>query len=608
MRILFPVLLVFLFSCSVTKQSALSADIDPFHSTAIKDVTCSNGAVVSAHPIASQVGVYILKKGGNAIDAAIAVQLALAVVYPNAGNLGGGGFMVARLANNNTIALDYREKAPSSATRGMYLDNNGDPVPLKSTRGASSSGVPGTVAGLFECMKYAKLSFNELVEPEIILAEQGYALTQREANALNRLQPDLNAYNTKPNIFQRTATWEEGDTLIQNDLANTLKRIKQKGKKAFYGGKTAKLIVEEMKRGAGYVTLDDLQNYEAKWREPHQFVYRDYEVISMPPPSSGGILLHQMLKMIENRDIAGQGALSAKSVQLMTEAERRAYADRAQYMGDPDFYKVPVTALTDSSYLANRMADFDTAVAGNSQLIKPGQIPTHESEETTHISIIDKEGNAVAVTTTLNDSYGSRVVVGEAGFFLNDEMDDFSIKPGVPNMYGAVGGEANSIQPGKRMLSSMTPTIVLHQHKPFLVVGTPGGTTIPTSVFQTIVDIIEFGLSPREAIDLPKFHHQWLPDIIHTEENFPENSMEGLKLATQYTFLVSERFQTSLAIGYIQEFEMASFNSLRQKKEYLSGTLYNPIFVAARRWNNQLHTLNKSTTMPLCIVPTAMLL
>lgn len=529
MRWLFFSLSLFIFSCRVTQPNIDTNEIDPFHHSSVKDITCTNGAVVSAHPLASRVGVYILKKGGNAFDAAIATQLALAVVYPNAGNIGGGGFLVAHLAGNKTVALDYREKAPSAASRNMYLNKNGEPLPGQSTRGTSSSGVPGTVAGLFESMQYAKLGFDELIEPAILLAEQGYSLTQREADALNNLQNDLNTYNTRPNIFQHSEPWKEGDTLIQKDLANTLKRIKQKGKKGFYEGKTASLIVAEMKRGGGYISLEDLKNYKAKWRPAHTFSYKDYSVVSMPPPSSGGILIHQMLKMIENRSLSQYGPLSPQGVQLMVEVERRAYADRAQYMGDPDFYKVPVKSITDSNYLLQRMKDFDSSAAGNSQLIRPGQIAGHESEETTHISIIDKEGNAVAVTTTLNDSYGSRTVVGGAGFLLNDEMDDFSIKPGVPNMYGAVGGEANAIEPGKRMLSSMAPTIVLHNNKPLLVIGTPGGTTIPTSVFQTIVDIIEFKLSPRQAIDLPKFHHQWLPDTIYIEEGFPDEIKAALE-------------------------------------------------------------------------------
>lgn len=522
----FPIIIV---SCRTTKENTLGAEIAPLNNIPVKDVVCKNGAVVSAHPIASRVGVYILKKGGNAIDACIATQLALAVVYPNAGNIGGGGFLVARLADNKTIALDYREKAPSAASRNMYLDKSGNPVPLSSTRSATSSGVPGTVAGLFESMKYAKLPFDDLIEPAIFLAENGYAISQREASSLNALQADLKIYNTQPNAFQRDTPWKEGDILVQKDLANTLKRIKEKGKKGFYGGKTAKLIVEEMQRGHGYISLDDLKNYEAKWRIPHSFNYKQYTIISMPPPSSGGIIIHQMLKMIEKFPIAGYGPLTEKSVQLMTEVERRAYADRAEYIGDPDFFKVPSRALTDDNYLSNRMKDFDTATAGNSQLIRPGQLSGHESEETTHISIIDKEGNAVAITTTLNDSYGSRTVVGGAGFLLNDEMDDFSIKPGVPNMYGAVGGEANAILPGKRMLSSMTPTLVLQDNKPYIVAGTPGGTTIPTSVFQTIVDIIEFNMPSRQAIDLPKFHHQWLPDTVYVEEHFPADTKSALE-------------------------------------------------------------------------------
>lgn len=522
----FPIIIV---SCRTTKENTLGAEIAPLNNIPVKDVVCKNGAVVSAHPIASRVGVYILKKGGNAIDACIATQLALAVVYPNAGNIGGGGFLVARLADNKTVALDYREKAPSAASRNMYLDKSGNPVPLSSTRSATSSGVPGTVAGLFESMKYAKLPFDDLIEPAIFLAENGYAISQREAGSLNALQADLKTYNTQPNAFQRETPWKEGDILVQKDLANTLKRIKEKGKKGFYEGKTAKLIVEEMQRGHGYISLDDLKNYEAKWRTPHSFNYKQYTIISMPPPSSGGIIIHQMLKMIEKFPIAGYGPLTEKSVQLMTEVERRAYADRAEYIGDPDFFKVPSRALTDDSYLSNRMKDFDTATAGNSQLIRPGQLSGHESEETTHISIIDKEGNAVAITTTLNDSYGSRTVVGGAGFLLNDEMDDFSIKPGVPNMYGAVGGEANAILPGKRMLSSMTPTLVLQDNKPYIVAGTPGGTTIPTSVFQTIVDILEFSMTPRQAIDLPKFHHQWLPDTVYVEEHFPAGTKSALE-------------------------------------------------------------------------------
>lgn len=526
MRKLFLFLfLLFIFSCDTAKQAI---SINPYQYSITKKVIAKNGAVVCAHPLASEVGIEIMKQGGNAIDAAIATQLALAVVYPNAGNLGGGGFLVARLANGQTVSLDYREMAPSSAHRDMYLDRNGEVMKGKSVNGHLSSGVPGTVSGLFESSKYAKLSFKKLIQPAIDLAEKGFVITSREASSLNGIQDELNEYNTTPSAFQKKEKWEAGDTLIQKDLANTLKRIYDKGAKGFYEGKTAQLIVDEMKRGGGIITLDDLKNYKAKWRTPHSFTYKGYTVVGMPMPSSGGTLLHQMLKMVEDKPLASYGFLSPKAVQLMTEVERRAYADRAEYMGDADFYKVPVSKITSDTYLKERMKDYEPDVAGNSTQTKPGTI-VKESEETTHLSVIDAEGNAVAVTTTLNNSYGSKTVVGGAGFFMNDEMDDFSVKPGVPNIYGAVGGEANAIAPRKRMLSSMTPTLVLQNGKPFLVVGTPGGTTIPTSVFQTIVNVIDFKMSTEAAVYKPKFHHQWLPDKVDVERTFPKETRDALQ-------------------------------------------------------------------------------
>jgi gamma-glutamyltranspeptidase/glutathione hydrolase len=515
-------ILSFVVSCNPgRKNNSTVVSFNPFQYTAQKTITCENGAVVSAHPLASKVGLGILKMGGNAIDAAIATQLALAVVYPQAGNLGGGGFFVARLANGELVSIDYREMGPGKAHRDMYIDADGTARTDKSQNGQLSSGVPGTVAGLFACYQYAKLPFNKLIQPAIDLAEKGFSISGREANALNNLQDELKQFNTVMPVFVKEQ-WIAGDTLIQTDLANTLKRIRDKGAAGFYEGETARLIVEEMKRGGGIISLDDLKNYTAKKREPHSFDYKGYKIVGMPMPSSGGLLLHQMLKMIENRNIADMGFHSTQAVQLMTEVERRAFADRGEYMGDADFYKVPVQALTSEKYLEYRMKDYDPAKASTSSTIKPGQVSGYESEETTHFNVIDKDGNAVAVTTTLNDSYGSKTVVGGAGFILNDEMDDFSIKPGVPNMYGAIGGEANAIAAGKRMLSSMTPTIVLKDNKPFLVLGTPGGTTIPTSVFQTIVNILEFGLSTEDAVWKPKFHHQWLPDSLHVEKGFPE--------------------------------------------------------------------------------------
>lgn len=520
MRNLFFFLTVIFFVSCKSSSNIVGPNnaINPYQYSSNKKSIAKNGAVASAHPLASKTGIEIMRSGGNAFDAAVSVQLALAVVYPNAGNLGGGGFLVARTATGELISLDYREMAPGAAHRDMYLDAAGNVMEGISLNGHLASGVPGTVAGLFETMKHAKLPFEKLIQPAIDLAEKGFVISDREAASLNRIQDELVKYNTQPNAFQKN-NWKGGDTLVQTDLANTLKRIRDNGAAGFYEGTTAGLIVEEMKRGKGIISLNDLKNYKAKWRTPHSFNYKGYTIVGMPMPSSGGALLHQMMKMVEDKPLTTYGYNSALAVQLMVEAERRAYADRAEYMGDADFYKVPVAWLTGDTYLKNRMKDYVPGVAGSSSTTKPGL--QKESEETTHLSVIDKEGNAVSVTTTLNNSYGSKTVVGGAGFFLNDEMDDFSAKPGVPNFYGAVGGEANAIAPGKRMLSSMTPTIVLQNGQPFLVVGTPGGTTIPTSVFQTIVNIIDFGLKTEEAVNGPKFHHQWLPDVVEIEKTFP---------------------------------------------------------------------------------------
>lgn len=516
-------------SCGTTgKEKSPASAINPFSYNVQKTITCNNGTVVSAHPLASIVGTEILKQGGNAVDAAIATQLALAVVYPGAGNLGGGGFMVAHLQGGNNIAIDYREKAPVAATRNMYLDSAGNPVMNLSQNGHLSAGVPGTVAGLFASAKYAKLPFQQLIQPAIDLAKKGFSITEGEASALNNIQKELLQYNTSRTPFNKSNGWKQGDTLVQADLAETLKRIRDKGQKGFYEGETAEMIVAEMKKANGIISNDDLKNYQAKERSPVVFEYKGYKIISMPLPSSGGIILQQCLKMTEDKNIAAMGFHSPAAVQLMIEAERRAFADRAAYLGDIDFVKVPVNTLTGDTYIKQRMADYIPGKAGSSTIIKAGNIKP-ESEETTHLSIADKWGNLVSVTTTLNNSYGSKTVVSGAGFLLNDEMDDFSVKPGVPNMYGAVGAEANAIAPGKRMLSSMTPTIVLKNNEPYAVVGTPGGTTIPTSVFQTLVNIIDFGLSASDAVNKPKFHHQWLPDDVEVENDFPLETIASLK-------------------------------------------------------------------------------
>ena len=506
----------------------LQAQINPYHYTIEKRAVGKQGAVSSAHPLASAVGIEILKKGGNAFDASIATQLALAVVYPGAGNLGGGGFLVAHTEKGKSIAIDYREKAPGKASRNMYLDKDGNPQMNLSQHGHLASGVPGTIAGLFASHPYAKLSFKELIQPAIDLAANGFVITAAEASSLNGTRSSFEKYNTKPTAFVKNDNWKAGDTLFQPELAETLRRVQEQGMKGFYEGETARLIVEEMQRGGGMITEVDLKNYTAVVRKPVIFDYKGYQVIGMPMPSSGGLLMQQMMKMIEDRNIAQMGFHSKEAVQLMTEVERRAYADRAEFMGDQDFVKVPVKTLSSAAYLKDRMKDYVPGKATPSESVSPGKV-NPESEETTHLSVADQFGNVVSVTTTLNGGYGSKTVVGGAGFLLNNEMDDFSVKPGVANMYGAVGKEANAIQAGKRMLSSMTPTVVLKNNKPFLVVGTPGGTTIPTSVFQTLVNILEFGQSPIDAVNNPKFHHQWLPDQLMVEKEFSPEIKSALE-------------------------------------------------------------------------------
>jgi gamma-glutamyltranspeptidase/glutathione hydrolase len=493
-----------------------------------KKATGESGAVVSAHPLATRAGLDILKQGGNAIDASIAVQLALAVVYPGAGNLGGGGFLVASLAGGNTLAIDYREKAPAKAYRDMYLDSAGNPRTDRSQHGHLAGGVPGTIAGLFASHKHGKVPFTALIAPAIELAEKGFAITSAEASSLNNNKASFLKYSTRPTALVKKGQWKAGDTLVQTELAETLKRVRDGGQKGFYEGETARYIVEEMQRGGGLISYEDLRNYQARERTAIRFPYKDYEILSMPLPSSGGIIIRQALGMMESRDLPSLGFQTPASVQLMTEVERRAYADRAEFMGDVDFVKVPVKKLMSEAYIRERMSDYQPGVAGKSSVTGPGRI-NPESEETTHLSVADRWGNAVAVTTTLNGGYGSHTVIGGAGFLLNNEMDDFSVKPGVPNMYGALGTEANAITPGKRMLSSMTPTIVLKDKQPYLVIGTPGGTTIPTSVLQTIVNILDFGLSIEDAVNKPKFHHQWQPDVIAIENGFPETVANALK-------------------------------------------------------------------------------
>ncbi len=474
--------------------------------------------VVSAHFLASKVGLDVLRAGGNAVDAAVATQFALAVVYPAAGNLGGGGFMVLRKDDGTTASLDYREQAPGLSSTNMYLDEEGEVKKGLSEKGHLSSGVPGSVAGMFEAhRKYGSLDWKRLVQPAIDLAEHGFPLTRRQAHSLTELQDTLRKYNSVLPGFLLRGEWREGDTIQWKDLAHTLALIRDNGPAGFYEGETANNIVAEMKRGNGLITLQDLKNYRPAWREPVTGSYKEYKIISMGPPSSGGIALLQLLHSVENFPLQKWGHNSARSVHLATEAQRRVYADRAAWLGDPDFFNVPVARLIGKDYSEKRMLDFNPSRPTPSSEVREGNISLTESHETTHLSVVDADGNAVAVTTTLNDSYGSGVIVAGSGFFLNDEMDDFSIKPGEPNMYGVIGGEANKIEPHKRMLSSMTPTIVERNGRLFMVVGTPGGSTIITSVFQTILNVVEFNMTMQEAVAAKRIHSQWLPEVIYPE-------------------------------------------------------------------------------------------
>ncbi|MDJ1501322.1 gamma-glutamyltransferase [Cytophagaceae bacterium BD1B2-1] len=487
--------------------------------------------VVSAHPEASRVGVEILKKGGNAVDAAIAVQFALAVVYPVAGNIGGGGFMVYRLKDGSTGTLDYREKAPAAAFEKMYQDSAGNVIQGLSINGHLAAGVPGAVDGMAEAhKKLGTLPWKDLVQPSVDLARNGVILTEKEANSLNNAKENFIKYNTHTPYLVREKPWQKGDTLFHAALALTLERIRDLGREGFYSGETADMIVREMQTTNGIISLEDLRNYHAVWRAPMIGDYKGYKIISMPPPSSGGVALLQLLKMMENAKLRKWGWQQPNTVHWMAECERRVYADRASHLGDPDFYKVPVADLLNANYLQERLQTIQMDHATPSNEVKAGIFARNESDQTTHFSIVDAQGNAVSITTTLNGGFGSKVVVKEAGFLLNNEMDDFSAKPGVPNLYGVVGGVANAVQPGKRMLSSMTPTIIEKKGKLYMVVGTPGGSTIITSVFQNIMNVLEHKMGMQESVSAKRFHHQWLPDAIMAEKGaFSEETRKVLE-------------------------------------------------------------------------------
>ena len=485
--------------------------------------------VVSAREEASKIGSDILKKGGNAYDAMVATQLALAVVYPVAGNIGGGGFMVYRANDGKTGALDFREKAPLNASKDMYLDTEGNVIPGKSSFGIHSVGVPGTIAGLFEVYKkFGSLPFKDLIQPAIDMARNGFKVTSKQAKALNRTRKLFEKANNYKILFDKE--WKKEDLLKQEELAQTLERIRDNGQDGFYKGKTAQLFVDYVKELGGIISLKDLEKYKAIWRKPIEFNYKNHKIISMTLPASGGICLAQILKSIEPFDLTKIAHNSSKYVQLLTEAERRSYADRAHYLGDIDFINVPIDSLIATLYIKKRMNSFNWNKATKSSEVSHGAILGHESDQTTHYSIVDQFGNAVSVTTTLNTGYGSKVLVKGAGFFLNNEMDDFSAKPGVPNVYGLVGSKANAIAPEKRMLSSMTPTIVEKDGKLKMVLGTPGGSTIITSVLQNIINIVDYKMGMQESVNKARFHHQWLPDNIRMEPNgFDSTTKDNLK-------------------------------------------------------------------------------
>jgi gamma-glutamyltranspeptidase/glutathione hydrolase len=520
-KISFILILFLALSCKTSSELVISEYNKP--------LITQSAMVVSARQEASLIGVEVMKKGGNAFDAMVATELALAVAYPYAGNIGGGGFMVYRKNNGEIGSLDYREKAPLKAHKDMFLDENGEVVPMLSRQSALAVGVPGTVAGVFAVHeKFGKLPIEELIKPVIALAKKGVIVTEKQEERLNKYRAVITEVNGNKTLFAQS--FKKGDYIKYDALANTLERIMKNGKNEFYKGETAQKLVDYLRAKGGIITLEDLANYQAVWRKPITFDYKDLRLISMAPPSSGGITLGQIMKMIEPYDLKALGHNQTKYIQTLVEAERRAYADRNHYLGDPDFIKIPVDDLLNPTYLTLRMSDFRMDKATKSSDINRGEVLFFESTETTHYSIVDSEGNAIAATTTINDAYGSKLFCDELGFFLNNEMDDFSSKPGVPNMFGLIGNEANSIAPSKRMLSSMTPTIVEKNGQLFMVVGTPGGSTIITSVLQTILNVYEFNMNMQEAVAAPRFHHQWLPDVVTMEpKGFSEDLIQQLK-------------------------------------------------------------------------------
>ncbi|HFW5071297.1 TPA: gamma-glutamyltransferase [Salmonella enterica subsp. diarizonae serovar 61:l,v:z35] len=521
---------------------------DVFH-----PVRATQGMVASVDVMATQVGVDILKQGGNAVDAAVAVGYALALTHPQAGNLGGGGFMLLRTKDGATTAIDFREMAPAGATRDMFLDEQGNPDSKKSLTSPLASGTPGTVAGLSLALeKYGSLPLNSVVRPAIKLAQEGFIVNDALADDLKTYGSEVLPHheNSKAIFWKDGEPLKKGDKLVQKDLANSLTMIAENGPDAFYKGDIARQIAQQMQQNGGLITTDDLAAYQAVERTPVSGEYRGYQIFSMPPPSSGGIHIVQILNILENFDMNKYGFGSADAIQIMAEAEKYAYADRSEYLGDPDFVNVPWQALTSKTYAKSIAGQIDINKAKPSSEIRPGKLAPYESDQTTHFSVVDKDGNAVAVTYTLNTTFGTGIVAGNTGILLNNQMDDFSAKPGVPNVYGLVGGEANAIGPKKRPLSSMSPTIVVKDGKTWLVTGSPGGSRIITTVLQMVVNTIDFGMNVAEATNAPRFHHQWLPDELRVEKGFSPDTLKLLEQKGQKVALKEAMGSTqSIMVG-----------------------------------------------------------
>jgi len=523
-----------------------------FLSQSSRPVKAKNGMVVSASTIASKVGSQILKDGGNAVDASVAVGFALSVTYPFAGNLGGGGFMVLHLKDGKSTTIDFREKAPLSAHRDMYLDKNGNYVPELSQTGETSAGVPGSVAGLIYALtKYGTLPLAKVIQPAIDLAKNGWTLDDRSADSFKRTLPKFSKYPSSIKIFSKNGeAFNQGEMFFQKDLAWTLEQIKDKGVDGFYKGKVAELIVKQVKGNGGYITLKDLEKYNPVEREPIYGTYRGHKIISMPPPSSGGIALVELLNIIENFTIEKNEWNSSSYINKIVEAMKYAYSDRTYHLGDEDFYPVPKKRLLSKEYAKSIFDKLTSYAKPSTEISTETPSEQKESTETTHFSVYDKEGNAVSVTTTINSGFGSKIVVEGAGFLLNNEMDDFSAKPGEPNQFGLLGSKANSIEPEKRMLSSMTPTLVLKNDKPYIIVGSPGGSTIITIVLQVILNVIDFEMNIQEAVNFPRIHHQWLPDKIYCEKYSVNKDVETKLLEMGYE--LANRNNTFRILGSAQ--------------------------------------------------------